>query len=123
MRTLLTFVLLLVLAAVAAPVASAGSQRASAESIAARAGGVPTRAARAAVRAADRVRREMRREGADAAEVRGCWRAPGVIDCTGVVSGNDGIVKWRCVLQIRVRHQGERYRSKLTDAVCVAEAA
>lgn len=65
----------------------------------------------------------MRKDGALRSTVLGCWREAGAVNCTGEVEGNDGWMKWRCVVQIRVRRSGKRETSKLTDAVCVAEEA
>jgi hypothetical protein len=105
-----------------APAAHADSTAATAERIASNAG-ISLGTAQAAVHAADRVRREMHREGARDASIRGCWRRQRGTGCTGVVAGNDGFVKWRCVLEIRIRPSGRGPRAKLTDAVCTAEAA
>jgi hypothetical protein len=87
------------------------------------AAGVSPRAVRAATAAAERVEREMRPDGALKSGVLGCWRKGSAVECTGVVKGNDGVVKWRCLLQIRVRKRADSRRTaRLTDAVCVASA-
>lgn len=111
------------LAGAVAPIASADEHSAQERRIASQAGGVSPAAAQAAVSAADRVEREMRKEGALRSRVLGCWREGAAISCTGEVNGNDGWVKWRCVVQIKVQKRGSGHKSKVTDAVCVAEEA
>lgn len=83
--------------------------------------GVPVKESRAALVAAERVEREMRKHGALESSVRGCWHAHGGVDCAAMIRGNDGTVKWRCFLQIRVERRGSRLTSKLTDAICAAQ--
>ena len=102
---------------------SAAAKVGAAEQIAAESGKVSKGAARAAVDAVQRVEREMWREGAKRSRVLGCWRnSPRVVDCTGEVTGDDGRLTWRCMLQIRIRKRDAGgHRSKLTDAVCVVE--
>ncbi len=111
----------LALTAALAPVASAEGQ--SAQRIASQAGDVSEKAARVAVAAAERVEREMRREGALESSVLGCWRQGAAVDCTGVVKGNDGWIKWRCVIKIRIQKRRSALKPKLTDADCIAEDA
>lgn len=112
---------ILALTGAVAPAASADGH--SSRQIASQAGNVSPAAARKAIAAAERVEREMRRDGALESRVLGCWRAGSAVDCTGVVKGNDGWVKWRCVVQIRIQKRAATHRAKLTDAVCVAEEA
>jgi hypothetical protein len=81
---------------------------------------VSRKASRAAGAAAERVERDMRRNGALESSVRGCWRTGPAVDCAAMVKGDDGHVRWRCYIQIRVQRRGSRLRSKLTDALCVA---
>jgi pyruvate/2-oxoglutarate dehydrogenase complex dihydrolipoamide acyltransferase (E2) component len=124
MKSLRTAAAVLVLPAVlSVSQATAAPPSVTASQLAANAGTVSVGAARAAVQAAERVRREMREDGAHDAKVRGCWRAGRSVGCTGVVGGQDGAVKWRCVLEIRIRRHGARHRAKVADAVCTAELA
>ena len=81
------------------------------------------KAARVAVAAAERVEREMRRDGALESSVLGCWREGSAVDCTAVVKGNDGWIKWRCVVKMRIQERRSGHKAKLTDADCIAEDA
>jgi hypothetical protein len=76
---------------------------------------------RAAVVAAERVERDMRKHGSLDSSVLGCWHKGAAADCAAIVKGDDGNVRWRCFVQIRLHPRGSGFRAKLVDVICVVE--
>jgi hypothetical protein len=79
-----------------------------------------------AAKTADKVRRDLKSEGARGAGVAGCWRnSVRRVSCYLKVTGYDAELdfRWTCMLRIivelRVRHDGtRRLHSRYGDAAC-----
>ena len=85
-----------------------------------------SRARDLAARTAEKVRRDLRWEGAEKAGVAGCWRNSGRrVSCYLRIKGYDSELdfRWTCMLrmtvELRVRQDGgRRLHARYGDAVC-----
>jgi hypothetical protein len=80
-------------------------------------------AKRVAATKMEKMKRELKGEGATTSGVRGCWRENGAIGCLGMVSGKDSFLRWRCAVPMTIRKRAtasasQRVAVKFTDPMC-----